>query len=156
MANVCDFGLTIKGPESKLSELKAFLTSALEACPGGYYGNFVLCVNQLWPDIDKEGEHTFVGLDDCRKGRPTTGPTAEADEYVLHLGGASKWCPPLRLMERLSGAFPEVDFHLAAITEDEFQRAVDRTEWRMHAVELCMGRRTIEQNKNIAERVGDE
>ena len=134
MANVCEFGLAVKGSESTLNELKAFLSTALEPCPGGYYGEFVLMLNQLWPDINKDENHYFVGLDCYREeGQPIVGPILEDGIHNLYLGGASKWCPPLGLMDRLSTMFPDLTFSLHGTTEHE-----QVEEWTGKAGELTV------------------
>jgi len=64
MANVCDFTITATGEEADLGAIVSFLRPAVEECKGGYYGSYVLNIQQLFDDVDERRELTFVGLED--------------------------------------------------------------------------------------------
>jgi hypothetical protein len=134
MANVCSFRLTITVPKPTLNELKAFLTPAIEECPGGYYGECVLILDKLWPDLDKDSEHQFVGLD-----HPITQPKVQkTGMHRLTLDGASKWCPPFALLERLTRQYPDLEFRLGATTEHEQHEVWTAKNGKLAAIEMSL------------------
>ena len=114
--------------------IEEFPTPPIEEYEGDYHVDYVLIMNRLWPDITEENDHDFVGLFNCPAGGPTYGPEAtDTGTYSLLLHGASKWCPPLTLLDRLSVKFPELTFYLTGASG-----AGDHEEWTAKNGELAV------------------
>ena len=138
MANVCDFTITVTGPVEDLQQIKDFLKPAIEACEGGYYGEYILNVEGLLPSSAEA--HRWLALTGKYRGKDwnlaenvddlfefsniQNATDEQNDESItsqscVQFGGASKWCPPLDFVAELSKKFPELQFDCSGTTEHE-------------------------------------
>lgn len=116
-----DFCLKARGSSPRLNELKKSLLPAIDDDRGNYFTQFILHVNQLFPDIDRDHEHVWVGVWNNEQGEPITGPELDPtnnDVYLLWISGAAEWAPPFGLAKRLSKRFADLDFRLSATCDN--------------------------------------
>lgn len=83
MANVTDYGIRMWGHEHELLAIAEFLRPAVEN-NNCYYGAFILHVDRLPLEVDKESAHSWIGLA-CRTDTPEPwyeiGPCDDADAF---------------------------------------------------------------------------
>ena len=132
MSDMCTFRLTIHGGDkARLSELSAFLTTAIETAPEEDYADFYLSVCKLWPDMNKEHNHTRLEVHAWDDGDVLEVKSSEKGGYEVICFGSSPDCPPLDVLARLSKQFPDLDLELGGTTEHElFEK------WKAKAGEL--------------------
>jgi hypothetical protein len=62
MPNVTDYFIAVTGDDENLFDLVEYLRPAIERMESAW-GEFILHVDKLFDDVDKQREHLFVGLD---------------------------------------------------------------------------------------------
>lgn len=172
MSNHTHFFIVAKAPQHTLDELVRYLRPAITKEKNAW-GEYLLRIDSLFPDINKDEEHAFVGLDEM-SGDPTSTDgwfdiqtderneisAKDEREYTvtraivndlqieegvryckvnrrfvkwldrevvltndraelpkLRLSGNCRWCPPYALVDRLSHAFPDLEFVYGGTTE---------------------------------------
>jgi hypothetical protein len=123
MADICTFGVEVSGDSRQVQALKEYVERGVVALPDANYEKYILRIDLLYDDLQDE-EHEFIWLDNstpCPKNdqfAEAEGPfwfTTDRRRMVLH--GTAKWAPPGPLVERLSRAFPDLDFTYGGTTE---------------------------------------
>jgi hypothetical protein len=171
MANVCDYFISTGGEDVIATwRVKALLAPALEHVPGGFYGDYVLRLDVLFPDLD-EHEHSWIALNSARPSRGKVqiedGIFSFGADGSLHMSGASKWEPPIAFVERLSRLFPGLTFEVGGTTEHEFYERWECREgvskridaWMDHFTEgrrVVYARDGVEYDPPEVEEEGDE
>lgn len=129
MSDICTFRLTIHGGDkARLSELSAFLKTAIEDAPEGDYADFYLSVHKLWSDMDKD---TWLEVHASGGGEVLEVRSSEEGGHEVIYFGSSPYCPPLEFLKRLSKQFPDLELVLGGTTDHElFER------WKAKSGEL--------------------
>jgi hypothetical protein len=134
MPTVSSYFVVIVGSPSDLSTIQEILAAGLEKTEECDWGDYLLHLDAVFPDIDPRSEQTFLGIDsEIRWPRPEVedqGRTWEhgvfqwdANRGRFRFSGESKWLPPVDLARRVTARFSGIRIEVGGTVEHtEFLR----------------------------------
>jgi hypothetical protein len=126
MSNLCDYSVVVHGPREHLETLKAMIlkdTKPIEEGPNS--GDFLFNLEPAtWGDLADSHEWLWLRRMDyyrCESILDTSSSlgVSSPDEDELHIGGTSRWCPPLVFASRIIELFARVNVDVRGTTEHE-------------------------------------
>lgn len=113
MPKVCNYSITISGSADELAAIRALLSDGLVRTEGGVWGDQIIDLDVIYPDIDIREEQSFIGITGEMVNEEVPGGQR------LCFRGASEELPPVSMAVRLSRQYPSIQIDVSGTFEEE-------------------------------------